>query len=224
MKIAFTALVVALLAGCVTQPQQQTRRPSSEDDPSARCFTTLSTEAKFAPLSAKIGSIGVPDKAGIEQMASKERVTEEDKPLLSAWAAARQACAEQGRGFRAQYAPPGWVPTYDSLQSGVLVAIANLYGGNITYGEFITERLRVSEIAKAQFSDASNRDMSARQQQAQIDSQRADAAMGMLMQQQQQQQQLQQQRQQALQQQMQNNRTINTTCNTFGGVVSCTSR
>jgi len=219
MKLFFATLAVVLLAGCLqTAPVQ--KRLTEADDPFGDCFSALESDPKLAVLIPKIGAIARPDRATIEQMASKEKPTSEAKQAISAWGVSRQYCHDLGRQFRAANAPLGFGAAYDSAQSALLENIANLYGENITYGQFISERLRLAKISMAEMDDINNRDGVARQQRAREDSARAGMALQNMIQQQQAQQQLQLQEQQILQQ----NRPINTTCNRYGTITNCTTR
>ena len=199
------AVVTMTLAGCETM-QQQPRRLTSADDPSNSCFRGMDIDPRFKPLVAKLGTISRADQASIEMMASTDKPTPEEKTALSIWGASRQECTAMGRSFRSVNAPNGWASAYESQQSAVLQAIARLYSGDITYGQFIIERQRIATIAAGQFADISGRDSQARAQHAQQEAARADAALQMMLIQQQQ------------------NRPITTNCNRFGNNVNCTTR
>jgi len=87
-KLFFATLAVVLLAGCLqTAPVQ--KRLTEADDPSGDCFSALESDPKLAVLIPKIGAIARPDRATIEQMASKEKPTSEAKQAISAWGVSR---------------------------------------------------------------------------------------------------------------------------------------
>lgn len=206
MKKAILAIsVFVALSGCETMPQQQPR-PTSADDPSRACFLELMRDPRLQVLLPKVGTIDSPDGATIEMMASTARPTEEEKAALSVWGAGRKSCADMGRSFRAQYAPPGWAENYDRSQSASIQNIAALYGGSIGYGQFIIERQRIATAGRARSAEINRLDNQARQQEAQQDAARADAALQMML--------MQQQR----------NQPVTTTCNRFMNQVNCTTR
>lgn len=174
-------LAVCLLAGCVATMPQQSARPTSRDDPSNSCFVGLESDARLQILISKIGAIGKPDRASIEMMASKDFPTEAEKVALSTWGLERRRCSDLGSNFRATYAPPGWTEIHNWQQSSVLQAIAGLYGGSLTYGQFIAERERIAQESIKQFKESNSRNMAARAQQAQQNQERTAAAIQMLM-------------------------------------------
>lgn len=212
---ALAVLAVALLSGCVATMPQQAARPTSASDPSNNCLTSMQSDERIQILAQKINLSG--PNSSIEMMASKDVPTEEEKKALSTWALARQACVDLGRDYRARYGAPGWANVIEWQQSAVLEAIAGLYGGSLTYGQFNVERTRVATAVNAKARDVADRNSSLRAQQAQQDAaasarelreyqERNDATMQMLI------------------QQTQTNKPIRTDCNRFGTSVNCTTR
>lgn len=210
MNIATKVLPLAgaciILAGCVATMPQQAARPTAADDPSNKCFQALGSDQRFAPLTPHLGDISKVDQASIEMLASTAKPTEQEKKALSVWGVARQTCADMGRSFRAEYAPPGWATAFDAQQNALIRTIASLYAGNITYGQFIAERQRLASSTRARLDEVNGQDRAARTQQAQQEAARADAALQMM---------LQQQRA---------NQPVTTTCNRFMNTVNCTTR
>jgi hypothetical protein len=165
MKNIHWLLLPLILAGCAAQGTKQQARPTAEDDPTAHCYDRLeAAHPALAPLAAKVGSLVASDKSTFEMLASQEKASEADKPLLSQWAAARQECLQSGRAFRAQYAPPGWADAIEAGQSAAMVLIARLYAGEITYGEFNRSRREAAARALEQLRAVNERDTAARQQ------------------------------------------------------------
>lgn len=212
---ALAVLAVGLLAGCVVTMPQQAVRPTSASDPSSNCFASMQSDQRIQILAQKINLSG--PNSSIEMMASKDIPTEEEKKALSTWALARQACVDLGRDYRARYGAPGWANVIEWQQSAVLEAIAGLYGGSLTYGQFNVERTRIATAVNAQARDAADRNSAARAQRAQLDDatsarelreyqERNNATMQMLI------------------QQTQMNKPIRTDCNRFGNSVNCTTR
>lgn len=211
MKIIAILAACLVLAGCVaTAPTQQAKRPTSADDPSTKCFIALDTDQRFASLIPYLGSISRTDRATIEQMINTAKPTEDERKILSAWSVARQTCASLGTAFRAAYAPPGWVATTEAGQSQIMLALAKLYSGEYSYGQFVTERKQIGITTTAKLSDISTADSAARTQQARQEAAQADQALQMFL--------LQQQ------QIRQANRPITTSCNRVFDTVNCTTR
>lgn len=211
MKIIAIFAACLVLTGCVaTAPTQQAKRPTSADDPSTKCFIDLENDQRFSLLKPYLGSISRTDRATIEQMTNTAKPTEEERKILSVWSFARQTCASLGTAFRAAYAPPGWVAITEAGQSQIMLALAKLYSGEYSYGQFVTERKQVGITTTAKLSDISTADSAARTQQARQEAAQADQALQMFL--------LQQQ------QIRQANRPITTSCNRVFDTVNCTTR
>ena len=210
---ALPVLAVILLAGCVATMPQQEVRPTNASDPTMSCLNKLQSDQRIQILAERISFTRAPS---IEMMASKNVPTEEEKKALSAWAMARQACTDLGRDYRTRFGPPGYANVVEWEQSAVHEAIAGLYGGVLTYGQFNVERTKIATAAVAQARDAADRNSAARAQQAQQNAataaresreyqERNNATTQMLI------------------QQMQINKPIRTDCNSFGNSISCTT-
>lgn len=157
------ALLVSglLLAGCATEPAK-----TAADDPTFACLYALQEQQKYQHLYTKIAKSA--DAATIEQLASKELASEEEKVMLSNWAQDRRICHQEGRDYRAAYAPPGYVAVFDNLQSGLISLTAKLYAGEITYGQFNQARVRLASETNRDMDRVQQAHMQALQQQAQI--------------------------------------------------------
>lgn len=203
-KLIVCLSVSMLLFGCVNQ--QQTRRPTATDDPSNRCFGVFVGDPRLEPLIPKIGSLSQPDDVTLEMMANKEKPNETEKAALSIWAAARKSCVDLGRSFRAQYAPSGYSNSYETMQAGILSAIAALYAGDITYGQFIAERSRLTMTGQDAMVSSSERDQSVRNQQARDEQERRNAIT------------------QSILQRQRDSQPVTTNCYKVGNSISCTTR
>lgn len=129
-----------LLAGCA---HTNTSGPTAADDPSLACFEERLGQTKYARLYTKIAPN--PWAATLDQLASKERVSEDEKPVISAWAADRTACTQAGQDYRDAYAPPGYNAAFNGFQSALIGLTARLYSGELTYGQFNQERMRLAD-------------------------------------------------------------------------------
>jgi hypothetical protein len=170
------ALAAALLTGCAANTHQQV---SWTDDPSVACFKQLEADARFAPLLPKIGSTTHAEAATIQMMTNASKPNDEEKRLISLWAAQRQTCTEAGRDFRARNMPAYVSQAFDAGLQKSLILQAQLYGGEISFGEYTRKRKELSIALKADFA-AQQRESNAARQQAQAN-QAASAANTMLM-------------------------------------------
>lgn len=153
MRLAVLA-ATALLSACnATMPQQQAR-PTAADDPSGMCFRAIPDNPGVAVLKGKI-PLDDPRKATIEMLSSTDRPTDEERRALSLWAERRAACTDSGRSFRAKYAPPGWSMAMEEGQMAATQAIASLYSGATTFGQFNAERSRIALQTQAKLEAAS---------------------------------------------------------------------
>jgi hypothetical protein len=157
-------LVAALaLTGCNATMQQARRGPA--DDPTRHCFDRMDSDQRLAVLAPKVGSVSRGGRATVEMLASTAKADEEDKKAISAWGQARQSCVAEGRAFRAQNAPPGWVPAFEAGQTEFLGLMARLYAGELTYGEFNRQRLDLGAKNDAALLNAADRAAAAAQQE-----------------------------------------------------------
>lgn len=142
------SLSLSLVTGCQTM-QGTTPAPQPRPvNPSAACYGTFDTNPRFAVLLPRLGSLSRYDRATVEMMASKDLPTPEEKEALRQWGFARQLCAQSGEKFMA--AAPQWAQNaVAKSNAGLLLAIAKLYGGDFNYGQFIAERTRLSQEARA---------------------------------------------------------------------------
>ncbi len=170
-------LIGAFLIGCASGTGQAQGRPTAAGDPSYACYDARENTPSLSILKPKVGRLFSGADPTIEMRANQTKPTLEEKQALSEWGQARQQCAEMGRSYRASYAPPGWAAAFDESQSLILQAIANLYGGSITYGQFIAERERIGNAAGSKMQEADQLDITSRRQQVQQAQDRANAAL-----------------------------------------------
>jgi hypothetical protein len=168
MRLALLVLAITTaVAGCNAT---MAKRPNANDDPSGPCFGGLASRTELQPIAHKVPIAG-PHLATIEQLADQTAPTPEERTTLSLWAKARAECAERGRAFRAQYAPPGWSTAYEEGQLSVARAIAQLYSG-ASYAWFNQERQKISAATGSGLNRAADADDATRRQRA-IDQQAA---------------------------------------------------
>lgn len=161
MKTTVVLLLSALLAGCATEPPR-----TAADDPTFACLRGLQEQQKYQHLYTKIAKSA--EAATLEQLASKEVATEEEKVMLSSWAQDRRICHQEGQGYRAAYAPPGYVTVFDNLQMGLISLTARLYAGEITFGQFNQARINLAAETDRGMDRVRQEQMQALDRQAQI--------------------------------------------------------
>lgn len=137
-----------VLAGCnATMPERQI---TEADDPARPCFTSLPTNERWSMLNAKI-PLDSPRQATLQMLADSSKPSDQEREALSQWANARKLCADMGLAFRHRHAPPGVASVYDRQQTALLQAIAALYAGDLTYGQFNVQRQRIGTQTNAEY-------------------------------------------------------------------------
>lgn len=152
MRLTVIACAVAL-AGCnATMPQ----RPTAADDPSRPCFEGIPINPQLAAIAPKISLTGA-SAASLQMLSDPTKPTEQEKEVLALWAKYRAECVAAGRSFRARYAPPGWASAYEDGQLATMRAIAGLYGGSLTFGQFNMERQKIASAMESNLNAAADR-------------------------------------------------------------------
>lgn len=147
MKTA--AILAAALVVTACAPMRQLG-PSAMDDPTLACLGRLFASDRLHILNSHVGDVARVNSASIEQLASNSTPTAAEKEAISFWGSERMKCLDEGRSFRAQYAPPGYTVVVEGVQMELAYLAAKLYAGNITYGQFNIERNRLAANAEAQ--------------------------------------------------------------------------
>lgn len=218
------AATAVTLAGCVTPGgQQQARRPTANDDPSQSCFLNLTMDKRFELIQSKIAIRERPENASLEMLSNKAYPTPEERQVLSDWKEARDACSALGASFRAQYAPLDFQANLNTNLIRVNALIAQLYGGEMTYGEFNRARAENAGRSAQAIAAVAQRERDANAAAAAQEEQNRRAAVGMALQNMQTQQAIQQQNQIQQQQMLQMNRPRTTNCQRIGTQMNCTT-
>lgn len=132
-RLAYLASVV--LAGCnATMPTQAT-------DPSKDCFARVATNPQFSGIFQKIGIPGGPPPT-LEMLSSREKPTEEEKSALNLYQSTRESCYPIGDDFRQKNRPAWFNSMIHEQRLAAQNAIAKLYRGEFTYGEYLMDRNR----------------------------------------------------------------------------------
>lgn len=136
MRRILGVFLVSALAACSSSPQ---RGPSRADAyysdlaaANAAC-DAVNSKPKYSAFSRNLAGGSVTEMV---LMASKDRVTEDQRPLFAEWAAEKDDCLERlGRVASAHLAPPFSV-IREANRSAFNALRASLYNGDITWGEY----------------------------------------------------------------------------------------
>lgn len=135
MRLLIASASLALAACNATLPT--TKAVGPRDDPTFACYDGLDAgRTDLAPIIARTGSLALANRSSLEQMAETSKPSPEERPLISAWAAARQNCLDAGASFRAVNAPSPYRSAFEQGQSRAMILIARLYAGELSWGEF----------------------------------------------------------------------------------------
>lgn len=137
MKIICLAFVSVGLGGCASYQ-------SPDSDPSIACMARVEAMPELAALRAKVGSL-VGASQDLDVMADTSTATQTEKPLIKQWHSTRMACIGEGEGFRASKTIPGFAGLVSSHTSSMNRLIGQLYQGQISYGEFASQRAQTYE-------------------------------------------------------------------------------
>lgn len=224
-------LIWIFLVGCICSV-------AKAQDPSAACYQQLGGDERFQLLFKK-APLDISKGQSLEVMANQSKATSKEKAALSILVSEIDKCTEIGAEWRNQNYPPSINAYSSSYQSFLRSALADLYAGKVTFGDFAKIRdkefteLR-NKIAFERQQIQAQREMEKRkqelaarsaaedqrryveQQEMQADESRRQAALQLLL------NQRQTQPYQIQPYQMPTPRTTN--CNTFGNQTNCTTK
>lgn len=141
--VAIAVGLVVVLGGCATQSRKQTSEEISQ-----YCAQRMA-DSHIDPLRDKILiPISVDEPQPIEMLANRQYPTQAERQAILALAEARLACNK----FAAERV--GLPPSYRTTsQDRITAMLADLYAGEITYGEFAKRMLYIGERDKAARED-----------------------------------------------------------------------
>ncbi len=121
------------------------------ENPVARCFETIYTNPRLAPIATKVGNGTDASTFTPAQLANPVLATEEEKLLIADWYKARRLCVNFGANYYSvNY--PAQLHIYEWQQAEFSLLMASLFQGKISYGEFVTQRQRLVTEAKLRAS------------------------------------------------------------------------
>jgi hypothetical protein len=159
-------LVCLLFTGCQTMPQRSVQAAIS--DPSLACLSEAFANPQLQILNSKLGSVAAAGRATIQQLASNEKPTAEEKVLIGFWGAERQRCMELGEAKRRQYPSPQ-SQIFEAANMKLMHLTAKLYAGNITYGEFNVDRNNNYSAVREGFANINEQQKSKAEEQRRRD-------------------------------------------------------
>ena len=144
---------------------------SLAQDPTVLCATELKADARVQILADKLVFDATKWQA-LEVLANKSKPTANEKVALSVFAAESERCLELGADWRLKTYPAAINTLLSNFRVESVTALSDLYGGNISYGEFA--RFRVKKMNELKNSiDTVNRELQV--QEEIIKKQREDA-------------------------------------------------
>jgi len=145
MKLLIALAALALVGCNATMPSSQSNiRITTEDDPSRKCFAALGSKSELQVLVPKLGSVVSASGVTLEHLARQDKATEEEKAAIRLWADERNKCIDAGRQFRHMYQPAMYNGLPENSNEEFIVALAKLYSGEWTYGQFSSHRKQLS--------------------------------------------------------------------------------
>jgi hypothetical protein len=121
------------------------------DNPVVRCFETIYTNPKLAPIAAKVGNGTDASTFTPEQLANPAFASAEEKLLIADWYQARRLCVNFGANYYSVNFP-AQLHIYEWQQAEFSLLMASLFQGRLSYGEFVTQRQRLVNEGKLRAS------------------------------------------------------------------------
>jgi hypothetical protein len=131
------------LAGCATGPSGQ-KQNTPEQDVKAKC-NQFYADSRIDPVRGRIQvplTFGAPQD--IDKLANRTRASDADRPAIKALWEAQEACRRYGEEKL------GSMPSYRAISDDEMSdALADLYDGTITYGQFARRTLYIGDRDRA---------------------------------------------------------------------------
>jgi hypothetical protein len=164
-------LVLVMLVGCATTDNAI---QSSVDNANAMCNAALAS-SKFDPLREKVAFS--PKEVSIQKLNISSYPSDVEKPLILALGEERWLCAQDKVSIAKHHGLQGVAAAIDQASHEEREAIASLYGGKITYGDYNRSVSKVGVSAQKNIAEANATQASIDAQQEAASAQRAAAAM-----------------------------------------------
>lgn len=125
------------------------------------CYKSIRNMQELEPIAHKAG-LDVPiGSVTFEVLASSEKATDEDKPLIATLANKRQECwGLLKSNLESKSAPESVKSTFEASNTEQMNLMAALYGQEITYGQYVRGMQEAASRGKKSLSAISNADNS----------------------------------------------------------------
>jgi len=148
-------------------------------NPSTECFNNLESIPELQVLKGKVALAGISGQT-LEMLANDKKPTPSEKGALAKWDSLRQPCIKLNSEWNESRLAPNVTVIIDKVASQVKEALADLYSGKISYGQFAKLRQSNSDKAKVEIANIDqqnqNNTFQQKQQQQQLEQQAATAA------------------------------------------------
>src|SRR5215471_7066074 len=136
------SLAAIVLTGCAQFAAQSQREALEREaaDVQQRCESLISDPA-LNPIRDKVAFYYTGEQQTFVMRTNTNYATTEEKPIIALWAQKRDQCEEMQRPILAK-APVQMGAVIKATKQVVDSMIAELYLGNITYGEFANKRAK----------------------------------------------------------------------------------
>ena len=118
-------------------------------DPSTACLAELKADSRLSPIEGKV-PFDVTKGQSLEVLANKAKPNEQEKAALSYMASEGERCLELGTEWRQKNYPSEINALMTTYRVEIVSALADLYAGNITYGELAKFRAKQAADLKNQ--------------------------------------------------------------------------
>jgi len=154
----------------------------AQQDPTLRCINELAQLPELTILQNKAPVLTTSQT--FDMLTNSDKASGEELPAIKAWAQGRERCQALGDSYRRSI-PTGVTAAIEAAYRDFLNMLADLYTGNLTYGEFARRRAERNTQTASQIQRAAeeyNRGVAQKNQAAaQEDAARRDAAIQILL-------------------------------------------
>ena len=128
-------------------------------DPGRECFDALDSNPDLQILKGKV-VLGSLSSQSIEMLANDKKSTPAEKLALAKWDSLREPCNRISQDWRQSHYAPNVNAIMDKMFSDFKAALADLYAGKISYGQFAKIRQANGDKAKAEAANINQQNQS----------------------------------------------------------------
>jgi hypothetical protein len=142
--------LLLIYSGCdVIAEQQRQQRFQAAD----KACEALYADARLDPIRGKVALNNSVKQTTFAMRTDTKTVSPGEKPLIALWADKREQCFRVYDPALEPLAAPQVVVVWHAMWGATDAAIAELYLGRITYGDFAVKRLAISEESDMAIAD-----------------------------------------------------------------------